>query len=326
MSKIIAVNPEYLSLGKKKKKPKKKIDKKMTRRNMLKKIMELRKERSSIEESVEKENEEEKSNDFDDSLSDLNQFVKEYQKKLTLKKKNRMIPVYNDSMDGPDRPDRPDRTEGPNYSCLKNGSKPTYKQINRTMRNRIQFPENVIQSTTSISDIDDNMNTKYNSSSIQINEPPPPIIKIDDNSCSLSLSSPSQSPSPLPSSSVIKIDDDSPSPSHSSSPPLISPPPPRKVFKRKRFRKSCKLGKRNNKIKVLLPNRYTRRKESTELETLSKLPLSKVKQYLRSKMLIQVGCTAPEYILREMMRNAILSGDLQNKNKETILKNLHERI
>ena len=316
MSKIIAVNPEYLSLGKRKKKPKKKTEKKMmTRRNMLKKIMELRKERSSIEEPLEKEKEEEKADDFDNSLSDLNQFVKEYQKKLTLKKKNRVIPVYNDSMDGPDK--SPERHEGPNYSCLKNGSKPTYKQINRTMRNRIQFPENVIQSTTSISDIDDNMNTKYNPS-IQINEPSPspinepspyPIIE-DNNEHSLS-------PSP-----IIKKDNNEPSPS-----PMIKiDDPPRKAFKRKRFRKSCKLGKRNNKIKVLLPNRYTRRKESTELETLSKLPLSKVKQYLRSKMLIQVGCTAPEYILREMMRNAILSGDLQNKNKETILKNLHERI
>ena len=59
---------------------------------------------------------------------------------------------------------------------------------------------------------------------------------------------------------------------------------------------------------------------------MNSMPLSKVKQYLRSRMLIHNGCDAPEHILREMMRSVILSGDVRNCNKEHILKDFVENI
>ena len=98
--------------------------------------------------------------------------------------------------------------------------------------------------------------------------------------------------------------------------------------KTRKITKTCKVGKdkEDNKVHIIVPNRHTRKRETTELDSMNNMPLSKVKQYLRSRMLIHNGCDAPEHILREMMRSVILSGDVHNRNKEHILKDLMENI
>lgn len=293
MSKVIEINPDFLSLGVKKgkrnKKQKQNKEKGITRRKMLQNIMNLRKEKEETGAGpVTGAGDED-----EDPLHDLNEFVKDYKRRLTLKKKkNITVPVIEgDMMSGT-----------PRYSCLKNSSTPTYKQLNKTMRNRISFPDNVIKSTTCIDDIDTTMKDKYE------------VKEIIENKMETVVPVQSQFPVPAPAPTQESVQ--------------LTVPVPASVHtsksKTRKITKTCKVGKNteDNKVHIIVPNRHTRKRETSELESMNTMSLSKVKQYLRSRMLIHSGCDAPEHILREMMRSAILSGDVRNSNKEHILKDL----
>lgn len=97
-------------------------------------------------------------------------------------------------------------------------------------------------------------------------------------------------------------------------------------FKKYRIRtihKTYKLGKnpRERKVGVLIKNNETRKKVQNAIHELNKTHISKIKQYLRDKNLIKAGSSAPEYVLREMYKNAMLSGDISNKNKDALIHN-----
>ena len=81
------------------------------------------------------------------------------------------------------------------------------------------------------------------------------------------------------------------------------------------------LGKKNGKVGVLIKNQKTRKKILKDTNTLKKRPLSKIKQYLRKHNLIKIGSTAPEHIIRSIYENSFLSGDVYNKNIDTLLHN-----
>lgn len=81
------------------------------------------------------------------------------------------------------------------------------------------------------------------------------------------------------------------------------------------------LGKKNGKVGVLIKNQKTRKKILKDTNTLKKRPLSKIKEYLRKHNLIKIGSTAPEHIIRSIYENSFLSGDVYNKNIDTLLHN-----
>ena len=81
------------------------------------------------------------------------------------------------------------------------------------------------------------------------------------------------------------------------------------------------LGKKNGKVGVLIKNQKTRRKILKDTNTLKKRPLSKIKKYLRKHNLIKIGSNAPEHIIRSIYENSFLSGDIYNKNIDTMLHN-----
>jgi hypothetical protein len=81
------------------------------------------------------------------------------------------------------------------------------------------------------------------------------------------------------------------------------------------------LGKKNGKVGVLIKNQKTRKKILKDTNTLKKRPLSKIKTYLRKHNLIKIGSTAPEHIVRNIYENSFLSGDIYNKNINTLLHN-----
>ena len=302
MSKVIEINPDFLSLGVKKAKKKNKKQNKekgITRRKMLHNIMNLRKEKEETGTGPTGPT----GPTDEDPLRDLNEFVKDYKRRLTLKKKkNITVPVMEGDMSS-------NTVSTPKYSCLKNSSTPTYKQLNKTMRNRISFPDNVVKSTTCIDDIDTTMKDKYD---VDVVEVPVPV--------QVPAPAPVQVPAPVhvqePAQVQVHVQEPAPAPA----------PAPASKSKTRKVTKTCKVGKnsQDNKVHILVPNRHTRKRETSELESMSNMPLSKVKQYLRSRMLIHSGCDAPEHILREMMRSVILSGDVRNCNKEHILKDLEK--
>ena len=81
------------------------------------------------------------------------------------------------------------------------------------------------------------------------------------------------------------------------------------------------LGKKNGKVGVLIKNQKTRKKILKDTNTLKKRPLSKIKKYLRKHNLIKIGSNAPEHIVRSIYENSFLSGDIYNKNIDTMLHN-----
>ena len=82
-----------------------------------------------------------------------------------------------------------------------------------------------------------------------------------------------------------------------------------------------KLGKKGNKVSILIKNGKTRKIIQHEQALLKKKSILDVKNYLRKKNLLKIGSEAPPDILRQIYENSILAGDLNNKSKETLIHN-----
>lgn len=85
--------------------------------------------------------------------------------------------------------------------------------------------------------------------------------------------------------------------------------------------KKYKLGKIKNKVGVLVKSGLTRKKVKDEQKILKDTCLSDVKKYLRKHNFIKAGTAAPEDILRQMYEESFLSGDIFNKNPDNLLHN-----
>jgi hypothetical protein len=101
--------------------------------------------------------------------------------------------------------------------------------------------------------------------------------------------------------------------------------PKRKI---KRTIRTCKyrLGKLGNKISVLIKDYKTRKNIQNECYKLEKKSISDIKNFLRKKNLLKVGSVADEAVLREMYENCILAGDIENKNKDTLIHNFLAKV
>ena len=81
------------------------------------------------------------------------------------------------------------------------------------------------------------------------------------------------------------------------------------------------LGKRKNKIGVLVKNNKTLKKIKNDSTSLKKTSIIDVKNYLRKHNLIKVGCNAPTDVLRKIYESAMLSGNITNINSNNLLHN-----
>ena len=95
----------------------------------------------------------------------------------------------------------------------------------------------------------------------------------------------------------------------------------KKHRKIKTLKKIYHLGKKNGKVNVLIKNNVTRKKVRLAVKAIKKTPIIKIKKYLKKKHLVKTGSSAPEYILREMYTNALLTGDVHNTNNENLVHN-----
>ena len=84
-----------------------------------------------------------------------------------------------------------------------------------------------------------------------------------------------------------------------------------------------KLGRNAKKrvISVLIKNQKTRRRVKLELGELKKIPIREVKQYLKRHGLLKAGSAAPPDVLRMLYEQSVLSGDVYNTEKETLIHN-----
>ena len=94
-----------------------------------------------------------------------------------------------------------------------------------------------------------------------------------------------------------------------------------KIKKKKRKKKTYRLGKSGRHIGVLIKNSDTRKKVSEEFGSLKKERILTIKNYLKKKNLIKTGCEAPNQVLRHMYEQAVLCGDVKNVASENLVHN-----
>ena len=178
----------------------------------------------------------------------------------------------------------------PSYSCLKNGSRPTYRELhNQTMRNsgtlqqqqgiKIQIPDGCLLKNKTSDVIARNKilrDTKQQ-------------YKLDIGGQSL-----------VNHTQCVK----------------------KKPKRQKKVRTvKYKLGKIDHKVGVLIKNHSTRKLVQRELAILKQKKLSEIKSYLREKNLLKAGSDAPPDVLRQLYEQSILSGEVKNISAENELHN-----
>ena len=96
---------------------------------------------------------------------------------------------------------------------------------------------------------------------------------------------------------------------------------PKKYIKKQIKTIKYKLGKKDNKVSVLIKNNETRKKIKREHGILKQASIKEIKDYLRKQNLLKVGSIAPNDVLRKIYEQSILSGEINNKNGDTLIHN-----
>jgi hypothetical protein len=246
------------------------------------------------------------------------------------------------------------------YGCLKNGSKPTYRDWIKTRKNH-DFPElnarpptppkrntflegatpiaplssvlspTVVKTSTSLSREQRLEQIKHKLKKIQEQEikANPEASKLSDNLKILEAISPNVEIEKMP-----DIDDMPEIPEIPEIEKTLDVSQvikeirekeesvPKKYLKRTIKRKFT-LGKSDKlrKVAVLLKDKQTRKNVIDVQQELKKTSMKDVRKYLRQHGIIKIGSVAPNDILRKTFETAMLAGEITNTNKDTLLHN-----
>ena len=96
-----------------------------------------------------------------------------------------------------------------------------------------------------------------------------------------------------------------------------------KRFLKKTVKRKFTLGKSDKlrRVSVLIKDRQTRKNIINTQKELKKTTITDVKKYLRQHGIIKVGSTCPADILRKTFEAAVLTGEVTNINRDTLLHN-----
>ena len=96
-----------------------------------------------------------------------------------------------------------------------------------------------------------------------------------------------------------------------------------KKYLKKTVKRKFTLGKSDKlkRVAVLIKDRQTRKNIINTQKELKKTNITDVRKYLRQHGIIKVGTTCPPDILRKTFEAAVLTGEVTNTNKETLLHN-----
>lgn len=296
MSKKISINPDFFKIAKKdrpKKEKKAKISSKNLKANDIKKklIAKIKEHQKKEKDKEIREHEKEKKNfknDFTETIQYLEELKTKKEKERlnkTLKKKKKVSPQLNENTMSIDtQPMNTGISPAPPYGCLKNGTKPTWRQYNKTLKKK----ENNSVSTIKTPNL-------FNK----------PLIQLFDNKTEIDQFSERKNKLEL-----LKK--------------KLNPGKKKVKTKTRRIRRKITLGKEKNRVGVLIKSKKTRKNIKNEISVLKKKSIGEVKEYLRKHNLIKIGSNAPDYILRTTYENAYLSGDILNKNPDILLHNWHK--
>ena len=96
-----------------------------------------------------------------------------------------------------------------------------------------------------------------------------------------------------------------------------------KQYLKRTIRRKFTLGKSDKlrKVAVLLKDKQTRKNVIDVQHELKKTSMQDVRKYLRQHGIIKIGSTAPNEMLRKTFETAMLAGEITNVNKDTLLHN-----
>jgi hypothetical protein len=96
-----------------------------------------------------------------------------------------------------------------------------------------------------------------------------------------------------------------------------------KQYLKRTIRRKFTLGKSDKlrKVAVLLKDKQTRKNVIDVQQELKKTSMKDVRKYLRQHGIIKIGSTAPNEMLRKTFETAMLAGEITNINKDTMLHN-----
>lgn len=72
---------------------------------------------------------------------------------------------------------------------------------------------------------------------------------------------------------------------------------------------------------ILIKDKQTRKNVIHAEKELRKKNINDIKAYLRKHGLIKVGSSAPNDVLRKMFESSMMSGEIQNNNRDVLLHN-----
>lgn len=333
------------------------------KKEMMKKVKDYQrnKEQEVIKEEKEKNTLENK-NLFEKNTFENNDFEREFNKSLNFlqdlakknkekKKKNSTFKNNNISsleinLNLPDDLNQNKQTLSTDYGCLKNGSKPTYRQLNKTQKNNTDLKpkvkivlENNVHNDAK-HQIQSNPEPKPESEPKP--EPKPEFIETFDNKIN-NLEENLDNNKQL---DKLKEETDKISKKNQiielSDKPFIDEIPENNILEPFQLKKeqdialqnipkikrttkkfTYKLGKNKGKntVGVFIKNRDTQKNIKHEVSILKQKSIQDIKNYLRSKNLIKVGSDAPNDVLRKMYEDSILSGEIKNINNNNMVYN-----
>lgn len=354
--KIIKISPELFQIGNNKTKknrsekskvsiPKPVIGASSIKQKLLNRIKQKKKEENKlnkknnfseknyeneINEGVENLEESNYGNNIEDELSDAMEYFNEIEKREKEKKKimnktykNKINENNNIALNIPYsiEPNKSINNVANNilddlpYGCLKNGTKPTYKTWMNSVKNYSSMSNTdkldaIRPPTPPKKKPEEKIFTESEYKESLFSEPDKHKEKILKKQIDSKLKQIESQQKELD-----KMDDEIE--------PMDGDNVSEKKYVKKITKKKYTLGKSNRykKVGVLIKGRQTKKNIINSQKKLKRTDIHQIKKYLKKHGMLKSGSSCPDEILRKMYESAMLSGEVNNTNKNTLIHN-----